>query len=53
MKKILNYVLAAPVVSSLFFASFSALVTALDRCFPGSLDGTYLRLFFPPNDANV
>lgn len=53
MKKLLNYVLAAPIVSNIFFASFSALVTVLDRCFPDSLDGTYLRLFFPPNDVNV
>jgi hypothetical protein len=53
MRKFLNYFIAAPVVSTIFFASFSALVTVLDRCFPGSLDGTYLRLFFPPTDVNI
>ncbi|WP_083602451.1 hypothetical protein [Hydrococcus rivularis] len=53
MKKFLKYIIAAPVVSTILFAGFSALVAALDRCFPGSLDGTYLRLFFPPTDINV
>jgi hypothetical protein len=46
MRKFFNYIIAAPVVSTILIVGFSCLVTALDRCFPGSLDGTYLQLFF-------
>ena len=33
-------------VCTIITTVFSAIVIILDYCFPGSLDGTYLKLFF-------
>ena len=38
--------LAFILVCTIMTAVFSAMVTVLNYCFPGSLDGTYLKLFF-------
>lgn len=38
--------LAVVLVGAIMTAFFSAIVMILDYCFPGSLDGTYLKLFF-------
>lgn len=38
--------LASILVSTIVIAVFSAMVMVLNYCFPGSLDGTYLKLFF-------
>ncbi|MBW4537226.1 MAG: hypothetical protein KME09_25145 [Pleurocapsa minor HA4230-MV1] len=46
MLKVVRYAIAFPVVYAIIAASFSVMVIVLDYCFPGSLDGTYLKLFF-------
>lgn len=38
--------LAVVLVGTIMTAFFSAIVMILDYCFPGSLNGTYLKLFF-------
>jgi len=38
--------LALILVGTIIFSFFSSIVMVLDYCFPGSLDGTYLKLFF-------
>lgn len=38
--------LAFVLVCTIMTTVFSAIVMTLDYCFPGSLDGTYLKLFF-------
>ncbi len=38
--------LAFVLVCTIMITVFSAIVMILDYCFPGSLDGTYLKLFF-------
>jgi hypothetical protein len=38
--------LAFLLVCTITTTIFSAIVIVLDYCFPGSLDGTYLKLFF-------
>lgn len=38
--------LAFLLVSTIITTVFSVLVMVLNYCFPGSLDGTYLKLFF-------
>ena len=38
--------LAFLLVCTVTTTTFSAIVTVLNYCFPGSLDGTYLKLFF-------
>lgn len=37
---------ASVLVSTIMSTVFSAMVMVLNYCFPGSLDGTYLKLFF-------
>ena len=46
MSKILRYAIALPIVYAIMGTFFSTLVIILNYCFPGSLDGTYLKLFF-------
>lgn len=38
--------LAFALVCTITTTVFSTIVVILNRCFPGSLDGTYLKLFF-------
>ena len=38
--------LAFVLVCTITTTIFSAIVIILNHCFPGSLDGTYLKLFF-------
>lgn len=38
----LAFILVCTIVTTVF----SAMVTVLNYCFPGSLNGTYLKLFF-------
>ncbi|MEM8718278.1 MAG: hypothetical protein AAGE84_03070 [Cyanobacteria bacterium P01_G01_bin.39] len=38
--------LAFILVCTIITTVFSAMVSVLNYCFPGSLDGTYLKLFF-------
>ena len=38
--------LAFILVCTIMTTVFSAMVMVLNYCFPGSLDGTYLKLFF-------
>ncbi|MGF1588415.1 MAG: hypothetical protein ACFCU7_04065 [Pleurocapsa sp.] len=38
--------LAFVLVCAIITTVFSTIVIVLDYCFPGSLDGTYLKLFF-------
>ncbi|PSB09968.1 hypothetical protein C7B62_11135 [Pleurocapsa sp. CCALA 161] len=38
--------LAFVLVCTIMITVFSTIVMILDYCFPGSLDGTYLKLFF-------
>jgi hypothetical protein len=38
--------LAFLLVCTIMTTVFSTIVMILDYCFPGSLDGTYLKLFF-------
>ncbi|MGV2831905.1 hypothetical protein [Myxosarcina sp. GI1(2024)] len=46
MSKIFKYAIALPLVYEIIAAVFSVMVTVLNCCFRGSLDGTYLKLFF-------
>ncbi|MGH2414027.1 MAG: hypothetical protein ACRDEA_10120 [Microcystaceae cyanobacterium] len=52
MGNFLKHTIIAPVVSAILFFSLSGMVAMLNYCFPGSLDGTYLQLFFS-TDLNV
>jgi len=38
--------LALILVGTIIFSFFSTIVMLLNYCFPGCLDGTYLKLFF-------
>ncbi|MEM8828517.1 MAG: hypothetical protein AAGE96_04070 [Cyanobacteria bacterium P01_G01_bin.19] len=38
--------LAFILACTIFTTAFAAIVVVLSYCFPGSLDGTYLKLFF-------
>lgn len=38
--------LALIMVGTVMISFFSAIVTILEYCFPSSLDGTYIKLFF-------
>ncbi|HHP7232787.1 MAG TPA: hypothetical protein ACFCUY_18260 [Xenococcaceae cyanobacterium] len=46
MTKIWQYAIAFPLVYGVIAIVFSTMVIALNYCFPSSLDGTYLKLFF-------
>lgn len=46
MSKVFQYAIALPIVYAIMVVVFSAMVFILNFCFPGSLDGTYLKLFF-------
>jgi hypothetical protein len=46
MLKVFKYTIAFPIVYAIMATVFSTIVIVLDYCFPGSLDGTYLKLFF-------
>lgn len=44
--KQVKHAIVIPVISSIALAFFSAIVAVLKFCFPHSLNGTYLQLFF-------
>jgi uncharacterized membrane protein len=46
MLKVVRYAIVFPLVYAMIAVMFSTMVIILDYCFPGSLDGTYLKLFF-------
>ncbi|MEM7758126.1 MAG: hypothetical protein AAF298_08380 [Cyanobacteria bacterium P01_A01_bin.40] len=46
MSKIFSYAIALPLVYAIIASVFSVMVAILNLCFPGSLEGTYLKLFF-------
>lgn len=46
MSKVFKYAIAFPIVYGIITVVFSTMVIILNYLFPGSLDGTYLKLFF-------